>query len=72
MNEYLIYFMSACNTRASAALGELTLAIARCRTYQFSHLYFSFFLLLYSLPGIMVSGSLWFIGIYLLLVLCAG
>ena len=34
-NEYLNYFVAACNTRASATLGELTLVIPRCRTYQF-------------------------------------
>ena len=35
MNEYLNHFVAACNTRASAALGELTLMISRWRTDQF-------------------------------------
>ena len=34
-NEYLTHFVAARNTRASAALGELTLAIPHCRTYQY-------------------------------------
>ena len=36
MNGYLNHFVSARNTIASAALGELTLVIPRCRTDQFS------------------------------------
>ena len=36
MNEYLDHFVSARNTRASAALGELALVFTRCRTDQFS------------------------------------
>ena len=36
MNEYLNPFVSPRNTRASAALCELTLVIPRCRTDQFS------------------------------------
>ena len=36
LHEYLHNFVAACNTRAAAALGELDLAIPRCRTDQFS------------------------------------
>ena len=36
INEYLKHYVAACNTRASAALGELALVIPRCRTNQFS------------------------------------
>ena len=36
MDEYLNNFVAARNTRASAALGELTLVIPRYRTDQFS------------------------------------
>ena len=36
MNGYLNHIVAARNTRASAALGELTLVIPRCRTDQFS------------------------------------
>ena len=39
MNEYLNCFVAARNTRASAALDELTLVIQRCRTDQFSRSY---------------------------------
>ena len=38
MNEYLNCFVAARNTRASSALGELTLAIQRRRTDQVSRL----------------------------------
>ena len=100
MSEYLNHFVTACNTRASAALDELALVIPRCRTDPFSqsflpavvrvwnllpssvlsscslssfkktmnlciqrayldfrYLYFSLFLLLYNLLGLMVLGS---------------
>ena len=36
MNDFLHPFVAGCNTRASAALGELALVIPRCRTDQFS------------------------------------
>ena len=36
MNEHLINIVAACNTKASATLGELALVISRCRTDQFS------------------------------------
>ena len=33
MNEYLLHFVAARNTRASVALGELAVVIPRCRTH---------------------------------------
>ena len=36
LREYLHHFVAARNTRAPTALGELSLAIPRCRTDQFS------------------------------------
>ena len=36
MNEYLNNFVAACNTRASATLGELALVIPHYRTDQFN------------------------------------
>ena len=36
MNEYLSHFVAACNTGASAALGELGLVIPSCRADQFN------------------------------------
>ena len=36
MNGYLNNFLAARNTRASAALGELSLVVQRCRTGQLS------------------------------------
>ena len=36
MHDYLYYFIATCNTRASAALGELALVITCCKTDQFN------------------------------------
>ena len=41
MIEYLNHFLTACNTRASVALGELALLISLCKTDQFSRLFLS-------------------------------
>ena len=39
MNGYLNHFVVARNTRASAALGEMTLVTPRCRTGEFTQLF---------------------------------
>ena len=39
MNVYLNLFVAACSTRASAALGELSLVIPHCGADQFSLLF---------------------------------
>ena len=60
MNEYLNHFVAARNTRASAALGDLTFVIPRCRTDQFSWSFLPVVVRLRnSLPsGVFSSGTL--------------
>ena len=36
MIEYMKHFVAACNTRASADVGEMALVISRCATDRFS------------------------------------
>ena len=60
MQEYLHHFVVACNTRASAALGELASEIPRCRTDQFSWSFLPAAVRLWKLlpPGVLSGGTL--------------
>ena len=49
LNEYLNQFVTASNTRALAALGELALMIPHCRTDQFSLSFLSTAVLMWDL-----------------------
>ena len=54
MNDYLNYFVAACNARVSVALSELALVVPHCRTDQFN---LSFLLAVVRLYSSLFSGG---------------
>ena len=63
MNKYLKHFVAARNTRSSVTLGEVALAISRCRTDQFSR---SFLPAAERLGNVLVVGHVlwWYLGLF--------